>query len=76
MVAEDISCLPTKIPTEFLDSIHKKKVFVPCIVINHEMKMIDDGPGLVPLILPQISLCKKKIPRHIKMSANAWSTKC
>jgi hypothetical protein len=27
-------------------------------------------------ILPQISLCKKKIPHHIKMPANAWSTKC
>jgi hypothetical protein len=25
---------------------------------------------------PQISLCKKKIPHHIKISANAWSTKC
>jgi hypothetical protein len=25
---------------------------------------------------PQISLCKKKIPCHIKISANAWSTKC
>jgi hypothetical protein len=33
-------------------------------------------PCLVPPILPQISLCKKKILRHIKMSANAWSTKC
>jgi hypothetical protein len=27
-------------------------------------------------IFTQISLCKKKIPHHIKMSANAWSTKC
>jgi hypothetical protein len=26
-------------------------------------------------ILPQISLCKKKIPHHIKISANVWSTK-
>jgi hypothetical protein len=34
------------------------------------------SPCLVPPILPQIPLCKKKIPRHIKMSANAWSTKC
>jgi hypothetical protein len=25
---------------------------------------------------PQILLCKKKIPHHIKMSANTWSTKC
>jgi hypothetical protein len=25
---------------------------------------------------PQISLCKKKILCHIKMSANTWSTKC
>jgi hypothetical protein len=25
---------------------------------------------------PQILLCKKKIPCHIKISANAWSTKC
>jgi hypothetical protein len=25
---------------------------------------------------PQILLCKKKIPCHIEMSANAWSTKC
>jgi hypothetical protein len=25
---------------------------------------------------PQISLCKKKISHHIKMSANTWSTKC
>jgi hypothetical protein len=25
---------------------------------------------------PQILLCKKKIPHHIKISANAWSTKC
>jgi hypothetical protein len=29
-----------------------------------------------PPILLQISLCKKKILCHIKMSANAWSTKC
>jgi hypothetical protein len=34
------------------------------------------SPCLVPPILPQISLCKKKILCHIKMSANAWSTKC
>jgi hypothetical protein len=27
-------------------------------------------------ILPQISLCKKKIPYHIKMPVKAWSTKC
>jgi hypothetical protein len=27
-------------------------------------------------ILPQILLCKKKIPHHIKIPANAWSTKC
>jgi hypothetical protein len=27
-------------------------------------------------IFSQIPLCKKKIPRHIKMSAHAWSTKC
>jgi hypothetical protein len=33
-------------------------------------------PCLVPSILPQISLCKKKISCHIKISANAWSTKC
>jgi hypothetical protein len=33
-------------------------------------------PCLVSPILPQIPLCKKKISRHIKMSANAWSTKC
>jgi hypothetical protein len=25
---------------------------------------------------PQIPFCKKKISYHIKMSANAWSTKC
>jgi hypothetical protein len=29
------------------------------------------APCLVPTVLPQILLCKKKIPRHIKMSANA-----
>jgi hypothetical protein len=33
-------------------------------------------PCLVLPILSQIPLCKKKIPRHIKISANAWSTKC
>jgi hypothetical protein len=27
-------------------------------------------------ILPQISLYKKKIPHHIKIPINAWSTKC
>jgi hypothetical protein len=27
-------------------------------------------------IHPQILLCKKKIPHHIKILANAWSTKC
>jgi hypothetical protein len=27
-------------------------------------------------VLPQIPLCKKKILRHIKMSANVWNTKC
>jgi hypothetical protein len=27
-------------------------------------------------IFPQILLCKKKIPHHIKMSAQVWSTKC
>jgi hypothetical protein len=32
-------------------------------------------PCLVPSIFSQISLCKKKISYHIKMSANAWSTK-
>jgi hypothetical protein len=31
---------------------------------------------LVPNSTTQISLCKKEIPHHIKMSANAWSTKC
>jgi hypothetical protein len=34
------------------------------------------GPCLVPKSNPQIPLCKKEIPHHIKMSANAWSTKC
>jgi hypothetical protein len=34
------------------------------------------GPCLVPSIILQILLYKKKIPHHIKMSANAWSTKC
>jgi hypothetical protein len=33
-------------------------------------------PCLVRLILLKISLCKKKILHHIKISANAWSTKC
>jgi hypothetical protein len=33
------------------------------------------GPSLVPSS-PQILLCKKKILYHIKISANAWSTKC
>jgi hypothetical protein len=32
-------------------------------------------PCLVPPILSQIPLCKKKILRYIKISANAWSTK-
>jgi hypothetical protein len=27
-------------------------------------------------IFPQIPLCKKKIPHHIKMPAHVWSTKC
>jgi hypothetical protein len=27
-------------------------------------------------IFPQIPLCKKKILRHIKIPAHAWSTKC
>jgi hypothetical protein len=27
-------------------------------------------------ISPQIPLCKKKIPHHIKMPAHVWSTKC
>jgi hypothetical protein len=34
------------------------------------------GPCLVPPILPKILLYTKKISRHIKISANAWSTKC
>jgi hypothetical protein len=33
-------------------------------------------PCLVLQILPQISLYKKKISCHIKMSVNAWSIKC
>jgi hypothetical protein len=33
------------------------------------------SPCLVPNS-PQILLCKKKILRHIKMSADVWSTKC
>jgi hypothetical protein len=33
-------------------------------------------PCLVPNLTTQIALCKKKILHHIKMSANAWSTKC
>jgi hypothetical protein len=33
-------------------------------------------PCSVPQFSPLIPLCKKKIPRHIKMSANAWNTKC
>jgi hypothetical protein len=33
-------------------------------------------PALWFLNSPQILLCKKKILCHIKMSANAWSTKC
>jgi hypothetical protein len=31
---------------------------------------------LVLQIQPQISLCKKKILYHIKISAYIWSTKC
>jgi hypothetical protein len=41
--------------------------------LHHRLPL---APCLVPPILLQIPLCKKKIPRHIKMSANAWSTKC
>jgi hypothetical protein len=33
-------------------------------------------PCLHTQIHPQILLCKKEIPHHIKISANAWSTKC
>jgi hypothetical protein len=33
-------------------------------------------PCLDTQIHPQILLCKKKIPHHIKMSAHIWSTKC
>jgi hypothetical protein len=33
-------------------------------------------PCLVTKSNPQIPLYKKKIPHHIKMSANTWSTKC
>jgi hypothetical protein len=32
-------------------------------------------PCLDPKFSPQISLCKKEILHHIKMSANEWSTK-
>jgi hypothetical protein len=32
-------------------------------------------PCLDIQIHPQILLCKKEIPHHIKMLANAWSTK-
>jgi hypothetical protein len=41
MVVEDISCLPTKIPTEFRDSIHKKKSV--CTMHRHQPhdEMID-----------------------------------
>jgi hypothetical protein len=33
-------------------------------------------PHLDHQIHTQISLCKKKIPHHIKILAHAWSTKC
>jgi hypothetical protein len=33
-------------------------------------------PCLVPQIWVQNVLCKNKIPRHIKIPAHAWSTKC
>jgi hypothetical protein len=32
-------------------------------------------PFLVPDLGAKFALCKKEIPHHIKMSANAWSTK-
>jgi hypothetical protein len=32
-------------------------------------------PYLVPNSTTQIPLCKKEISHHIKMSANAWSSK-
>jgi hypothetical protein len=41
-----------------------------------EIQATISTPCLVPPILLQIPLCKKKILRHIKISANAWSTKC
>jgi hypothetical protein len=34
------------------------------------------APPLFSPLSPQILLCKKKIPCHIKISVNAWSTKC
>jgi hypothetical protein len=41
-----------------------------------EEEEIKEEPCLDPKFSPQIPLCKKEIPHHIKMSANAWSTKC
>jgi hypothetical protein len=38
--------------------------------------LLANGPCLDSKIHPQISLCKKKIPHHIKMSAHIWSIKC
>ena len=31
---------------------------------------------LVPFKFPTLILCKKKIPRHIKLAVHVWSTKC
>ena len=34
------------------------------------------GPCLVSSKIQTLTLCKKKIPRHIKLAVHAWSTKC
>jgi hypothetical protein len=43
---------------------------------NHSARTIYTTPCLVPKFNTQIPLCKKEIFHHIKMPANAWSTKC
>jgi hypothetical protein len=57
-------------------------VLISCSLVGAEVQQVDSLAELQSKALfsssnsPQIPLCKKKIPRHIKISANAWSTKC
>jgi hypothetical protein len=73
---EEISCQTTSDgtapdSTRFRNHVLPRKPMEIICSTRVRLQQQRSRPCLVPPILSQIPLCKKKIPRHIKMSANA-----